>query len=91
MSNENINTPFTANHSLSPNCRIRLEFKGSCLQQYKATFTQKNVLNLFIVYKLDTRSRDLNTDFTLNGCLFGYVKLTTNADPDKYKHSGYSI
>ena len=91
MSNENINTPFTANHSLSPNCRIKLEFKGSCLQQYKATFTQKNVLNLFIVYELDTGSRDLNTDFTLNECLFGSVKLTTNADPDKYKYSGYSI
>ena len=35
--------------------------------------------------------RDLNTDFTLNNCLFGSVKLTKNADPEKYKYSGYGI
>ena len=35
--------------------------------------------------------RNLNTDFLLNNCLFGSVKLTKNADPDKYKNSGYSI
>ena len=35
--------------------------------------------------------KNLNTDFTLNNCLFGSVKLTKDADPDKYKYSGYSI
>ena len=35
--------------------------------------------------------RNLNTDFTLNNCLFGSVKVTKNADPDKYKYSGYGI
>ena len=35
--------------------------------------------------------RNLSTDFTLNDCLFGSVKLTKNADPDKYKCSGYGI
>ena len=33
----------------------------------------------------------LNTDFTIKNCLFGSVKLTKNAGPDKCKHSGYSI
>ena len=33
----------------------------------------------------------LNTDFTLSNCLAGSVKLTKNADPDKYKYSGYDI
>ena len=33
--------------------------------------------------------RNLNTDLTLKNCLFGSVKLTKNADPDKYKYSGY--
>ena len=28
--------------------------------------------------------RDLNRDFTLDNRLFGGVKLTKNADPDKY-------
>ena len=33
----------------------------------------------------------LNTDFTLNNCLFGSVELSNNADLDKYKYSGYGI
>ena len=44
---------------------------------------------MYISYKLDTWSKDLNTDFTLDDCLFGVVKLTKNADPDKYKYSGH--
>ena len=35
-------------------------------------------MNLFIVYKLDTRSRNLKTKFTLG-------------DPDKYGYSDYGI
>ena len=33
--------------------------------------------------------RNLNISFTLQNCLFGSVKLIKNADPDKYKYSGY--
>ena len=54
-------------------------------------FTLKNLVNLFIAYELDTWSRDLNTDFTLKDCLFGVVKLTKNADRDKYVYAGYGI
>ena len=36
-------------------------------------------------------SQDINTDFTFKNCLFGSVTLTKNADPDKYKYSGYEI
>ena len=42
-----------------------------------------------IAYELDTWSWDLNTEFTLEDCFFGAVKLTKNADTDKYKYSGY--
>ena len=42
------------------------------------------MVNLFIVYELDTWSRDLNTTFALSDCFFGAVKLTKNADRDKY-------
>ena len=74
------------------NTKIRFKFKGSCLKQEdKAPFTPNNVVNLFIFYELDIWSRDLNTDFTLKDCLFGAVKLTKNAGPDKYKCSSYSI
>ena len=43
---------------------------------------------MFIVYKLDMRSRNLDTEFALNDCLFGDVKLTWNFDPEKYRCSG---
>ena len=68
LSNEK-EPPITANHDLSTklrrmnNSRIRKEFKGICLKQDKVTFTPRNVVNLFIVYELDTCSQDLNIDF----------------------------
>ena len=34
---------------------------------------------------------DFNTDFKLKDYLFGAVKLTKNADPNMYSHSGYFI
>ena len=56
-----------------------------------ATFTCRNVVHFFIVYALDSWSRDLNTKFTLGGCLFGAVKLIKNDDPDKYGCISYGI
>ena len=35
--------------------------------------------------------RNLNTDFKLDNCLFGSVKLTKNAHLDKYNYTGYGI
>ena len=49
------------------------------------------VINLYISYLLTPWFRNLDTNFTLSNCLFGSVKLTKNADPDKYKYSHYSI
>ena len=44
-----------------------------------------------ISYKLNSQLRNLNTYYILNYCLFGSVKLTKNADLDKYKCSVYGI
>ena len=53
------------------NSRIRLKIKASCLKQKdKVFFTRKNVVTLFMVYELDTWSRDLEIDFALKDCLF---------------------
>ena len=41
-----------------------------------------NSYNSYNFYTLDRWSRDLDTDFTLRNRLFGFVKLTKNADPD---------
>ena len=73
------------------NSKIAAEFRGSCFEQDKATFTHGNVGDLFLVYELDTQSIDLNTRFTLSDCLFGAVKLTENAHPDKYEFGGCDV
>ena len=49
------------------------------------------MINLYISYTGNPQLRNLNTDFTLSNCLFGSVKLTKNADLDKYKYRGYGI
>ena len=96
LSNEIIKTLITANDSLSPklkwhNSRIRAELKGSCLKQTKGTFAPRNVVNLYIAFKLGTWSQDLNADFTLKDCLLGAAELIKNADPDNYSYSRYGI
>ena len=59
------------------------------MKQDKITYTHGTIVNIYIVYKL---SSDLNSfDFALKSCLFGVVKLTKNADINKYKYSGYGI
>ena len=49
----------------------------------------KIAINLYIYYILSQWLRNLSTDFTLNNCLFGSIKLTKNVDPDKFKYSDY--
>ena len=40
---------------------------------------------------LNPQLKNLKADFTLNNCSFRSVKLTKNADLDKYKYSGYGM
>ena len=96
LSHRKSKPPYTASKSLSSKftwneSRIRLKFEKSCLKQENKAFTPNNVVNLFIVHDLDAWSQKLNTDFTLKDRLFGAIKLTKNADLDKYKYSGYGI
>ena len=67
-----------------------MNFKGLCLIKSKISIPKK-VINLYISYTLGPQLRNLITDFTLGNCLFGSVKLTKNADLDKYKYTSYSI
>ena len=34
--------------------KARLEFRGSCLKQDKITFNHRKIVNIYIVYELDT-------------------------------------
>ena len=68
-----------------------INFDGHCL--INIISIPKKVINIYISYALNPWLRFLNTDFTLNNCLFksGSVKLTKNADPGKYKYICYGI
>ena len=66
------------------------KFNGHCLIKNNISIPKK-VINLYILYTLGHQLRNLNTDFTLDNCLFGSVKLTKNADLDKYEYTGYGV
>ena len=95
MSGENIENitksdsnfaPTFVDHHLLPDT----SFTGHCLINNDISIP-KNVINLYISGTLSPWLRNLNTNFTLNNCLFGSVKLIKNADPDKHKYIGYEI
>ena len=66
---------------------LDINFNGHCLISDNISIPE-NVINLYISYILNPLLRNLNTDFTLNNCLFGWI---CKADSDKCKFSGYSI
>ena len=84
-SNSNFAPTFVDHHVLPD-----ISFNGHCLIKNNISIP-KNVINLYISYKLGPQLRILNTDFTLGNCLFGSVKLTKNSDVDKYKYCGYGL
>ena len=51
----------------------------------------KNVVNIYVVYKLDPISSTRNTDYTIQNALFGAMKITKNADYSKYNYTGYGL
>ena len=65
-------------------------FNRNCLKKKKFSIPKK-VINLCIFYELNPQLRNSDTDFTLGKCLLGSIKLTKNADLEKYKYTGYSI
>ena len=49
------------------------------------------ILNLCIVYELNTWPRNPTNNFTLKSCLCGTVKLTRNADKSKFTYNHLRI
>ena len=76
-SNSNFAQTFVDHHFLPD-----INFNGHCL--INDIYIFKKVINLYTSYTLDPQLRNLNSDFTLGNCLFGSVKLTRNADLNKY-------
>ena len=51
----------------------------------------KNVINIYIVYKLDPIASSRDTTFTIQNALFGALQITKNADNSKTNYKGYGI
>ena len=96
LSSESIKAVSASNNSLTPaldyydTSKIRVKFRGSCLKQDKSTITQKNIVNIYIVYQLGASTSNISNP-TIKNCLFGAVTLTKNTDIDKYGYSGCGI
>ena len=96
LSDERINSIKTSDYGITPYLsyydtnKIRVKFDGGCLKQDPGSFFHGGIVNVYIVYEI---SKNINiSDYpTLENCLFGAVKLTKNADIDKYVYSGYGI
>ena len=74
--------------------KMYVYLKGSHFQQNTVLTSNNvindNVVNIYIVYKLDLiTSRD--TTFTIQNALFGAMQITKNADTSKYNYKGYGI
>ena len=68
-----------------------VKFSGNYVKENKSIYPIKSVVNIYIVYSLDTIASTRNTDFTAQNCLFGAVKFTKNVDNSNYKYVGYGI
>ena len=86
----------TNNYSLNP-CidnydmsKTRIKFNGSFLNRFPPTILHRDIVNIYIVYEITSDYSSINYP-TLQNCLLGSVKLTKNANIDKYGYSGYSI
>ena len=95
LSNESLEVVSTSDNTLTPSVnyygdKVRLRFTGSVLQQKTVTYSHKKVVNLYVVYEI-TNFHGIDSYPTLTNALFGAVKLTKNADIDKYRYFGYGI
>ena len=85
-----------ATTSLPPlidNGRMSVRLEGAYFKQRRLLRPNNdNIVNIYIVYLIDTISNSRNTDYTVQNALFGGVKITKNAtDTSKHKYEGYGL
>ena len=94
LSDERINSIKTSDYGLTLYLsyydinQIRIGFDGGCLKQDESVIPLKRIVNIYTVYEI-TNNFDISNYPTLENCLFVAVKLTKNADIDKYGCFGY--
>ena len=77
--------------------RMYVYLQGSHFQQNNVLTSNddhvinNNVVNNYIVYKLDPIASIRDTTFTIQNSLVGAMQITKNTDTNKYYHKGYGI
>ena len=77
--------------------RMYVYLQGSHFQQNNVLTSNNDhaiindVVNIYIVYKLDPIASIRDTTFTIQNALFGAMQITKNADTSKYDYKGYGI
>ena len=67
---------------------MNIKFEGNYFVQNKVVHpNNNNVVNIYIVYKLDPVSSFRNTDYNIQNALCGAIKITKNTD----SYEGYGI
>ena len=87
-SNKNVlnsvqNTKNVAPDIKNINRQLYVFFNGNYFIQDLITIPN-NVINIYVVYKLDPISSTRNTDYTIQNALFGAMKITKNATNNSY-------
>ena len=82
---------------LQNDVRMYVYLQGSHFQQNNVLtlnndhVINKDVVNIYIVYKLDPIASSRDTTFTIQNALFGAMQITKNTDTSKYDCRGYGI
>ena len=78
---------------LIDNGRISVRLEGAYFKEMRLLRPNNdNIVNIYIVYLIDSISSFRNADYTVQNALFGGVKITKNAtDTSKHKYEGYGI
>ena len=72
--------------------RMHVYLQGNHFQQNNVIIpNNNNVINIYVVYKLDPISLTGNTDYTIQNALFGAMKITKNTDSSKNNCIGYGL
>ena len=84
------NTKNVAPNITNINGQLYVSFNGNYFKQDPITIPN-NVINIYVVYKLDPISSTRNTDYTTQNALFGAIKITKTTDSSKSNYPGYGL
>ena len=72
--------------------RMHVYLQSNHFQQNNVIIpNNNNVINIYVVYKLDPISSTRNTDYTIQNALSGAMNITKNTDSSENNYTGYGL